>query len=675
MVNAQSQSSQGRLLPEDYFRFRMLHGPQVTTDGRFAAVIVEEGDAKQDKFNREIIVIDLGSQKTARIHHPGTKVRALCFSPDGSKLAWIAGGESADHICLVDVGEVLGKGETGDSDDFEVDRLFEQKALGGVLQWSPEGANLYVDVQRPNPSESGIRVYTSLAYKADGTGLLDRLKTEVWRVSVDGGTMTRVFVWESDITSAALSPDGRQYAFTADHDADATPFLQDLFITDVATGGTRCLLQGHGMTVAPVFSPDGSSVVCIASRADMLADGTAALYSVDIESGTAHEVAPEFDRPAFAMGCTDLPSALNLSGPKFDATGRTVRFLATDRGVSRLYEVDLPTGEPRVISPAHRVAVSQFAVADTGAIVYTASDSTHPDELFLVPADGQAAGNVRENRERQLTKLNEELLAGVQLRVAQPFSCEGADGWPVEGFLQLPPAGDGKEGPYPLVLMIHGGPRGNFGSGFHYEVQTLAAAGIAVLYVNPRGSDSYGKDFANAVINNWGNKDYQDLMAAVDAAVARGYADPERLGVTGYSYGGFMSTWVIGHTNRFKAAAPGGCVTNLVSFHGTSDIGWYWGPIQHSTTVWEGMEHLWSMSPLAYVQNVKTPALLYHAERDDRCPIGQTEEFYAALKKLGQDVTFVRYPGESHVGLLLGPKPSLRVDIAKRIVAWFSERL
>jgi len=164
-------------------------------------------------------------------------------------------------------------------------------------------------------------------------------------------------------------------------------------------------------------------------------------------------------------------------------------------------------------------------------------------------------------------------------------------------------------------------------------------------------------------------------MAAVDAAIDRGGIDPARLGVTGYSYGGYMTTWVIGHTNRFKAAAAGGTVTNLVSFHGTSDIGWYWGPRQHGTTVWEDMPRLWAMSPLAYVQHVQTMTLLYHAENDNRCPIGQTEEFFSALAARGQDAVFVRYPESTHVGLLLGPKPSHRVDVMRRLTGWFSEKL
>ncbi|WP_054967557.1 alpha/beta hydrolase family protein [Alicyclobacillus ferrooxydans] len=212
------------------------------------------------------------------------------------------------------------------------------------------------------------------------------------------------------------------------------------------------------------------------------------------------------------------------------------------------------------------------------------------------------------------------------------------------------------------------------GVAFSLKHQTFCGSGFAVLYVNPRGSQAYGTDFATAVIGDWGGKDYIDLMNAVDTVVARGLADPMRLGVTGYSYGGFMTTWIIGHTDRFQAAAPGGCVSNLISFHGTSDIGKNWGPKEHLATVADGFEALWARSPISYVKNVTTPTLLYHAEGDNRCPIGQSEEFYTALRDLGKEAVFVRYSRGSHSYGSTG-KPAFRVDTNERLNRWFKEKL
>ena len=634
----------------------------MSQDGRLAVYFVERAEQSHDRYRRAIHVQDLSTKRTGILPNPGEEARALALSSDGTQVAWAAGGDPLSRVHLARTEDILARGTDDAATPTEApESLFEQKALGSVLHWSPDGRSVVVArVQGQEPPE-GIRVYTSPRFKADGAGLVDPMTTEVWQVSVDGASARRILSRSGVIASSALSPDGRWFAFTAAHADETSVFIQDLFLTDMETGETHLAFAGRGMTTLPSFSPDSQHVVFLASRDDLVTDGTVAVWQVPVDGGAAEERAPGLDRPAMGTG-SDLRSAMSMSGPAFASSG-AVRFLATDQGVSRLYEVSLATGELTMVTPEGRNSVGQYAQAANGAVIYTASDSTTPDELYWLDAAGE---------EHTLTTVNQELAASWDIRPVEPFAFTGADGWTVEGFLQRPPAGGG---PFPMVLDIHGGPRGSFGCGFKFDVQALAAQGVAVLYVNPRGSDAYGKTFANAVINDWGHKDYQDLMAAVDAAVERGVADPKRLGVTGYSYGGFMSTWVIGHTDRFKAAAPGGCVTNLVSFHGTSDIGWYWGPLQHATTVWQDMPHLWSMSPLAYVQNVKTKTLLYHAEGDDRCPIGQTEEFYAALKARGEDVTFVRYPRESHVGLWFGSTPSLRVDVVRRVNDWFGQEL
>jgi len=655
-----------RVQAEDYWRLKTVHDPVITKDGRLAAYFVEQADKDKDRYHRTIHVTDLISHRTGVLENPEENPRALTLSPNGTHIAWVANQDGLNHVLVATLADILNQDEQDPSRKPALIRLFAQKTLGDLLHWAPDSQSLVAARILVDEVPDGIHVYTSPRFKADGSGLVKPTTTEIWRISLDGASHRRILSRPGTVFSSALSPDGRQLAFTAAQTDETSVFVQDLLLTDMETGETRTVFSGLGFTGSPAFSPDSRHLVFLASRADLVTDGTVSLWQMPAAGGPAWDLVPDFDRPAMAMGGSDLRSAMSSSGPSFTALGDKVRFLATDRGVSRLYEVDLVSGKRAMVTPEWRMAVGQYAQADDGSALYTASDSTTPDELYWLDSEGV---------EQRVTRLNHDLGQTWDIRPALPFAATSPDGSVVDGFLQLPPDPSDSEGPYPLVLEIHGGPRGTFGSGFQFDVQALAAQGIAVLYVNPRGSDSYGREFANAVINDWGHKDYQDLMAAVDAAIERGFADPNRLGVTGYSYGGFMSTWVIGHTNRFKAAAPGGTVTNLVSFHGTSDIGWYWGPLQHAATVWEDMPHLWSMSPLAYVQHVTTKTLLYHAEGDDRCPIGQTEEFYAALKARGQDVTFVRYPRESHVGLWLGPTPSLRVDVVRRLNNWFRHEL
>lgn len=647
----------------DYWRMKTIHNLAITHDGRLAVYFVEEANQAQDCYRRSLYVTDLATGKTGSLTDPGNQARGLSLAPDGTRVAWVADEDALSHVCVASLRDVLACADSSDQ-KADIIYLFLQTGLGRSVHWYPDSQALLVDRVCLDQPEDGICVYTSPQIKMDGVGLLTPMTTEIWRVSLDGGSHQRVLRHSGPIHSSALSPDGHLLAFTTEHRPDQV-FRQDLLVMDLERNTTETIYRGMGMTMLPAFSPDSQQVVFLASRGDVTSDATVAVWQIPASGGTAHDLAPQFDRPAMAMATSDLRSSTNVSGPVFAAAGHAVRFLASDHGASRLYEVSLTTGALRIVTPEHRRAVSNFAQAGDDSLVYLASDSVCPDEVFWMDAAEE---------DHEVTQLNRPLRESWIIRAVSPFSCTAKDGWTVEGFLQLPPDHDG-QAQYPLVLLIHGGPRGAVGYGFSMAVQTLAAKGVAVLYVNPRGSDTYGREFANAALNDWGREDYEDLMAAVDAAIDRGGIDPARLGVTGYSYGGYMTTWVIGHTNRFKAAAAGGTVTNLVSFHGTSDIGWYWGPRQHGTTVWEDMPRLWAMSPLAYVQHVQTMTLLYHAENDNRCPIGQTEEFFSALAARGQDAVFVRYPESTHVGLLLGPKPSHRVDVMRRLTGWFSEKL
>jgi dipeptidyl aminopeptidase/acylaminoacyl peptidase len=229
---------------------------------------------------------------------------------------------------------------------------------------------------------------------------------------------------------------------------------------------------------------------------------------------------------------------------------------------------------------------------------------------------------------------------------------------------------------YPLVLDIHGGPNSFYGYDFNAIRQALAAAGFAVLYCNPRGSGSYGRAFTQAVTGDWAGEDYLDLIAVVDAAVAdeRFQVDPNRLGVYGYSYGGYMTSWIIGHTDRFTAAVIGAPVVDLVSFYGTSDIGHLFGPKQIGGTPWTNFDEYVERSPITYLHKATTPSLIIHGEADDRCPIGQGEQCFVALLENGCEVEFVRYPGGAHTLLRTG-FPAHREDVLARITGWFGAHL
>jgi dipeptidyl aminopeptidase/acylaminoacyl peptidase len=272
--------------------------------------------------------------------------------------------------------------------------------------------------------------------------------------------------------------------------------------------------------------------------------------------------------------------------------------------------------------------------------------------------------------ERRLTTVNEALLASLDLATPEPLEIVGAGGQPIQGWF-LPGRGRGKR---PLILEIHGGPHALYGNAFFHEFQVLAANGYHVLYTNPRGSKGYGEQFCSEIAGGWGNLDYQDLMAATDLIVQRPDVDAERLGVAGGSYGGYMTNWIVGHTDRFKAAVTMRCLSNFVSFYGTSDIGPWFAARELQGLLHDQIERYWQLSPLAHVTKVNTPILILHGEQDLRCPQEQAEQWFISLRRLGKTAEFVRFPEESH-DLSRSGRPDRRLLRLGQIVGWFDRFL
>jgi acylaminoacyl-peptidase len=270
---------------------------------------------------------------------------------------------------------------------------------------------------------------------------------------------------------------------------------------------------------------------------------------------------------------------------------------------------------------------------------------------------------------RRLTELNAALFAEVELAKQEEFAFRGADGWDLQGWV-IRPARTTPEERLPTILEIHGGPSAMYGYSFFMEFQMLAARGYAVVFSNPRGSTGYGRVFSSAVTYDWGGKDYEDIMAGLDAAIARGGIDPQRLGVAGGSYGGFMTNWAVGHTDRFTAAVTMRCLANAASFFGTSDAGWWLAVDEMGATPWEDLDKLMRHSPITYVANIHTPLLILHSDNDLRCPISEGEQMFAALKYLGRETKLVKFEGQSH-DLSRNGHPRSRVIRLHEILNWF----
>jgi acylaminoacyl-peptidase len=299
------------------------------------------------------------------------------------------------------------------------------------------------------------------------------------------------------------------------------------------------------------------------------------------------------------------------------------------------------------------------------------SEPTKPGDLYTLPSAVQTSAETVEAT--PLTNLNAEMLAEIELADPREFSFRGADGWELQGWVMRPVRSNPDER-LPAILEIHGGPSAMYGSTFFHEMQLLAARGYAVIYSNPRGSTGYGRDFAAAVQLDWGGKDYEDIVAGLEAAIAAGGIDSDHLGVAGGSYGGYMTNWIVGHTNRFKAAVTMRCVSNVASFFGTSDTGWWLAVDEIGTTPWENLDLLMQHSPITYVANIHTPLLILHSDNDLRCPISEGEQLFISLKYLGRETRFIRFEGQTH-DLSRNGHPRSRLIRLNEIAGWFDHYL
>ncbi|HEY5004775.1 MAG TPA: S9 family peptidase, partial [Ktedonobacteraceae bacterium] len=355
-----------------------------------------------------------------------------------------------------------------------------------------------------------------------------------------------------------------------------------------------------------------------------------------------------------------------MPAPVWSADGTTLYIIASYHGASRIYAIPShgADAEPATLTPGD-VHVRDFSAdAAKATFALLIGDATRPQEIFVRPVASSA-------EVQRITGVNDALFNELTLAAPEYMSYKGADGWDMDGWILKPGDFDSSK-KYPLIVEIHGGPQTQYGYGFFHEMQLLVAQGYVVLYTNPRGSCGYGYDFALAVQGAWGEKDSIDIMNGVDQLVRRGYIDEQRIGVTGGSYGGFMTNWLIGHYDRFKVAITDRCVSNMATMFGAGDVGWDIADDNLDTTPWEDLDKYMHMSPLHYVANMHTPLLILHSEQDLRCNIEQAEQLFAALKYMGREVLFVRFEGQSH-GLSRGGHPKLRLERLRHIKSWFEK--
>ena len=500
-------------------------------------------------------------------------------------------------------------------------------------------------------ARSDVRHYSRIKYKLNETGFFDDLRSHIAVVDVKSRTPRQITSGDEwNDKDAHWAPDSARIVFVSDRSGKEFDLAENenVWVTRPDGGPPEKVTSQAGAYSSPAWSPDGQR---IAYLGDTDAEDIPLLYVMSW------------------IGKPESPPARDLEQPVNQLTwaeqGKALYFYSPVRGETQLFRYDVASGRASAITSGPR-AVRNFAFHESSrTIAYLANDFEHLDDLWVRDISG--------GPERQLTHLNADLWAGLSLARVEPLTYKAADGWEIQGFLVKPVGWEGGK-KYPLVLSIHGGPSGMYGVDWYHEFQVYAAKGWAVFFANPRGSTGYGRKFQRGVALEWGGKAYTDLMSGVDEVLKRNsWIDADRMGVTGGSYGGFMTNWIVTQTNRFKAAVTLRAISNFISDEGTRDYA-YQHDRDFGGDLYHAFDLFWKYSPLRLADKVKTPTLVLHSENDYRVPIEQGEQWFRALQHFGVTSELVIFPRENH-NLTRTGEPKHLVDSLNWQCYWFARFL
>ncbi len=637
---------------EDYYRIESADEPAISPDGRLVAFTRRAIDEEGNRRRSELWLSSASEQsKPRRLSIPGFDASSPRFSPDGKWLTFRSKRDSGTSSVWFFRTDVFGE-------------AFQVKDVEEAPVFSPDGKYMVYARKTPpkDPAPETIarekkieerffgKMYDWLQFRYDGRGYLpdpedphESPPLELYLAStadLEGATHRRLTCFGFDVQAIAWSPDADKLVLAADsHQRDEYVYERsDLWLIErEATSCEAKRLTDDGFAhESPVFSPDGRRIAFLREKGlSLLIQEKAGrgapvdVYVMDLESGKMWNVTASWD--------------LRPRAPAFNPDGGDIYFEAEVEGGSHLFRASADgKGTISQLTSGERQLTGFSFTRDFTAMAYAAASGTEPADIFIAATDGSG--------ERRLSSFGRDSVAGFSLGAPETVRYQSKDGTSIEGFVLLPPGYDPKARRYPFILAIHGGPHGAYGHEFSFEFQLWAAKGYVVLATNPRGSTGYGEEFLWATWGGgWGNLDSEDVLAGVDFARSKYAIDEARMGVTGYSYGGFLTNWIVTHDHRFAAAISGAGISNWVSDYGTADIprtkeSEFYGPPWED----EGGSLLQRQSPMNYVANVRTPTLFIHGESDFRVPIEQGEQMYTAFKKLKVDAKFIRYPDSYH---------------------------
>ena len=662
-----AQSEVSRLAIEHLFQLGSVSDPQISPEGDWIAYTVTRLDLEEDESRSRVWMVPATGGKPVAMSAKGKSSSHPRWSPDGRYLAFL----SARDEGKTQVWSLFRQGG-------EAVQLTDTAQAVNSFEWSPEPGKMLLVLQDPTPQELEAKekgeaykektapawVIDRQQFKTDYVGYLERRRTHIYLLDIapgdpsgkpskkataaPPGKLTQLTSGDYDDSEPGWSPDGKRIAFTSNRTQQPdNNYNTDIWVVNADGSGQPVRVTSNpGADASPAWSPDGKFITHTSmTNVEAMVYATSHLGVSSSGGGNTQILTAELDRMVYS--------------PRFSQDGQALWFLLEDSGEQNLASMPLAGGNVTRIVRGKDI-VSAFAVGPDGAVVANLSRPWLPGELF----------SLRNGKLKQLTFTNRETLDGIPLGEVEEVRFSSKDGTAIEGFV-IKPVGFKPGRRYPTILNIHGGPQSQYDYRFNFEAQLYAANGYLVVLPNPRGSTGYGEAFCLGIWQDWGGPDYEDVMAAIDDAIERGWADPDRLGVTGWSYGGMLTNHVITRTGRFKAAATGASATLYAANYGHDMYQRWWE--QELGLPWEpeARELYEKISPFNRLDRVVTPTLILGGEKDWNVPILNSEQLYLALFKLGVETELVVYPGEYH-GI---DTPSHTKDLYQRYLDWFGERL